>query len=356
MTVERNIPAKQWTKKGPPKRILAIRLQAMGDVVITLPYLQALRSSLPAATALDLLTRKEVDPIPRNICLFDKIYSIGGKRNFKRQLISTLLLLPRLLFRRYDVIIDLQNNILSEITRKTIRPDAWSIFDKVSSIAAGERTRLTIEAVGLGRICIDHRFRLKEAGNADIILKNCGWNGTDKLVVLNPAGFFETRNWDIQNYVQFARLWLDQFPDTKFLVLGTSLIAEKATTLKKELGDSLFNLVNQTTALDAFAILQQSSLVLSEDSGLMHMAWVSGIPTMVLFGGTRSDWSRPLGDHSFFLDSSDLPCGNCMQATCRFGDVHCLSRYTPERVFGYALSLHQKILDQKNTGSYVVSR
>jgi lipopolysaccharide heptosyltransferase II len=337
-----NIPAKPWTKKDPPRRILAIRLQAMGDLVITLPYLQELRHILPQSVKLDLLTRKEVDSIPRNLELFDKIYSIGGERNFKRQLLSTIFLLPKLFIQRYDAIIDLQNNILSKIVRKTTMPSAWSVFDRFSPVAAGERTRLTIEAIGLGKNKINSNFRLKDKNRGLTILKNNGWNETDKLVVLNPAGFVETRNWSIQNYIKFARLWQDRFPDTKFLVLGTSFIQEKASVLKNELGNDLLNLVNQTNPLDAFAILQHASLVLSEDSGLMHMAWVSGIPTMVLFGSTRSYWSRPLGDHSFFLDSSDLPCGNCMQSVCKFGDVHCLTRYTPEQVFHHAVSLIQK--------------
>ena len=115
-----NIPAKPWTKKGPPKRILAIRMQAMGDTVITLPYLQDLRNNLPSTVQLDLLTRYETNPIPKNLVLFNKIYSIGGKRNLKKQLFFTFLLLPKLIFRRYDVIIDLQNNILSRLVRRSM--------------------------------------------------------------------------------------------------------------------------------------------------------------------------------------------------------------------------------------------
>lgn len=333
------IPAKPWTKSRPPRRVLAIRLQAMGDLVITLPYLHALRMMLPGDVEIDLLTRKEVDPIPRNIHLFNHVYSIGGGRNAKKIWWYTLLLLPRLLARRYDMVIDLQNNRVSRLVRTVLRPEAWSAFDRFSPVAAGERTRLTIEAAGFTEIRMHTRFRLKEEHRGRIILKENGWNGTDRLVVLNPAGFVETRNWSMHNYVQFARGWLQQYPDTRFLVLGIPLIARKAALLEQELGDRLLNLVNRTSPLEAFAVLQQASLVLSEDSGLMHMAWVSGIPTMVLFGSTRSDWSRPLGSHSLFLDSSDLPCGNCMQSVCRFGDTRCLSRYTPEQVLQLALML-----------------
>ena len=127
------------------------------------------------------------------------------------------------------------------------------------------------------------------------------------------------------------------------MILGTPFIASKAAKLKQQLGDTLINLVGKTTPSEAFAILQEVTFVLSEDSGLMHMAWVSGIPTLGLFGSTRTDWVRPLGEHTFFLDSSDLPCAHCMQEACRYHDVHCLTRYTPELVLQHALVLLEKV-------------
>ena len=334
-----NIPCKPWTERRPPRRILAIRLQALGDVVITLPYLQCLRNTLPVDARLDLVTRKEVEDIPKNIDLFDHVYSIGGARDFKRQLLSTCLLLPKLSMQRYDVVIDLQNSILSGIVRRTLRPPAWSMFDRFSARSAGERNRLTIEAVGLGNNQLDARLRLRRPLSGMAVLNRKGLTEADRLVVLNPAGAFATRNWEIHKYVLFARLWLERWPDTKFLLLGTSFIAEKAVFLQSELGERLVNLVGETTPSEVFSVLQRVTLVLSEDSGLMHMAWVSGTPVVALFGSTRSDWARPLGPRSLVLDSSDLPCGNCMQESCRRGDVFCLSRRSPEEVFARAVSL-----------------
>src|SRR5690349_304332 len=124
-----SISAKNWTKKKLPKRILAIRMQAMGDVVITLPYLQDLRNKSPADVQIDLLTRNETNPIPKNLVLFNKIFSVGGGRNTKAILFFTTLLLPKLFLRRYDIVIDLQNNIFSRLVRKTLRPAAWVEFD-----------------------------------------------------------------------------------------------------------------------------------------------------------------------------------------------------------------------------------
>ena len=311
----------------------------MGDVVITLPYLQHLRRSLPPDARLDFLTREENDPVPRNIVLFDNVYSIGGGRNLRKVTLLALLKLPMLWLQRYEMVIDLQNNRYSRIITTWLRPKAWSRFDRFSPIAAGERTRLTIEAAGLGECALNTAFRLKDEDRGMILLRSAGWNGRDDLVVLNPAGLNATRNWPVQNYAVFARLWLERRPDTRFLILGTAFIAEKAAALEAELGDHLINLVGKTTPFDAFAVLQEADLMLSEDSGLMHMAWVSGVPTMALFGSSRSYWSRPLGEHSSIFDSSDLACGNCMESVCRWGDNRCMTRHTPEKVLQHALAL-----------------
>jgi len=331
-----------WKKKNLPKRILAIRLHAMGDVIITLPYLQHLRSNLPSYIRLDFLTLSECETIPENIHLFNKVYGIKGGRGFKKQLLFAFLLLPRLFLNRYDVVIDLNDAFLSRLIRKSLMAKAWSTFDKISRLSAGERTRQTIESVGLGKIFADTNFKIKDRFETERLLKENGWDGYSNLVILNPAGAFETRNWPLSNYVEFAKLWLHQFPLTQFLVMGIGAISSKTDYFKNELHDRLINLVNKTTPAEAFVIIQQVSLIVSEDSGLMHMAWVSGIPTLALFGSTKSFWAKPLGNHTNFLSSSDLECGDCMLEICKYGDTHCLTRYSPKMVFEKAASLINK--------------
>jgi len=180
---------------------------------------------------------------------------------------------------------------------------------------------------------------LKGDLNAKDILQKNGWDGKKDLIVLNPAGVFESRNWPVEYYASFAKLCLQEFPQTQILVIGLSFISGKADYLKKELGENLISIIGKTNVAEAFSILQYAKLVLSEDSGLMHMSWVSGIPTFAMFGGSRSDQARPLGDNSSFLDSTDLACGSCMLEKCKWGDNRCLTRYTPELVFEKAKAL-----------------
>lgn len=332
---------KPWQSESSPKKILIIRFQAIGDVAITLPYIQSLKLKLPADTEIHFLTRNEAKDIPGSIRLYDQIYSIGGGRNTKLQLFSLLLLLIKLKMNMYDVIIDLQRNKLSRIVRRFINPKAWSEIERFSTTSAGDKYRKGIEAIGLCSIDLITQLQLKNPNAGNNKLVKAGWNSSVKLVVLNPAGAFSTRNWPIENHVKFAELWKAKFPDTQFLILGLKTISAKSLFLKKMLRDDLIDLVNgeQTTVEEAFTIINKSYFVLTEDSGLMHMSWVSGIPTLALFGSSRADWSAPQGEHSLCLNSSDLECGNCLLEACKYGDVHCLTRYTPEFVFDRTIGL-----------------
>lgn len=282
-------------------KILAIRLQAMGDVVITLPYLNSLKRLLPNAE-LDLLTREETAAIPRSLALFSGVFAIGGGRSFKRQCFSTATLLPRLLLRGYDAVLDLQNNELSRWVTLALRPKRRCLFDKSSPLPAGERTRLAIEESGLGPVGIDTDLRLRNETAATTLLRSSGLRPEDRLVILNPAGVFPSRNWPLPSYVRFARAFqeLDSRP-VKFLVLGLPGMRGKAEYLRAELDECLLDLVGRTTPDEAFVLVRKADLVLSEDSGLMHMSWVSGVPTLALFGSSCGDWARPLGERSVSL-------------------------------------------------------
>src|SRR5882672_2084205 len=110
---------KPWLATRKPEKILAIRFQALGDLMITLPYLQSLKEQTPEAQ-IHLLTRSEVSEIPKNLVLFEKVFSIGGGRNAKIQFLLSLLLMPYLFWQHYDIVIDLQNHRISKIIRRLL--------------------------------------------------------------------------------------------------------------------------------------------------------------------------------------------------------------------------------------------
>lgn len=337
LNLKNQIACKVWRENKSPRKVLAIRLQAIGDTVITLPYLLSLKKQYPE-TEIHFLTRQEVSAIPKSIVLFEKVFALGGERNTILQFLFLLLMLPRLWMERYDMVIDLQNNWITKTVRRLLSTRSWSEFDKYSPISAGERTRLTLEAAGFRNLRIEKDFKIENLGS--IIREKLQGNRDRKLVVLNPAGAFDTRHWPLTNYVSLALLLKQKYKNIQFLLLGEEdRMKTQGDYLKNHLSEDIIDLTGKTNAAEAFAVLQISSLMITEDSGLMHMAWVQGVPTLALFGSSRHDWSAPLGEWSVCLHSSDLPCGNCMLKVCKYGDNHCLTRYTPEMVFAKAESL-----------------
>ncbi|MBX7150566.1 glycosyltransferase family 9 protein [bacterium] len=321
-----------WNRQSDPKRILIIRFHAIGDVAITFPSCAGLSTLFPNCE-IDFLTTESCRTLVEVPCMFTRIHIIPDIHHSTIKLWQTLFQIQKLQKYSYDIVIDLQRNRYSRLMRRYLNPTAWGEFDRFSPIPAGLRTLYTFRKTGLAvnlEFCCPIKPEIKT--KATQILFQNGWNGTDLLIVINPAGLWKTRNWPIENYVEFMRLLESSFPVT-FLFLGTERIKNKVEFLSSNTSFRSINLLTKTSIGMAFAILQETSAMISEDSGLMHMAWISGIPTIALFGSSRHDWSTPLGAHSVCLHSGDLKCGSCMQPECSLGDIQCLKRRSPEIVF-----------------------
>lgn len=318
-----------------PKRVLVIRLQATGDVIIMLPYIQSLRNQLPKETQIDLLVREECKNIPENLNLFNNVYVLQGARNTKLQLLHFVFALwPKLFFKRYDVLLDLQNHNLSRVMRFLLRFSSYTIFDRTSTNYAGDRYKNTINVLNLPQVKFE-KLDCFKAYSKDELFKKFNLNPNQKYIVLNPAGAFENRNWKLENYVELAKLVLQE-KDYRFLILGIEKLKAAGQYFKVELGDNLIDIVGKTTQLEAMLLLKHIDLVISEDSGLFHMSYVVGTPTLGIFGATRNDWTNPSLPHTFCFNSSDLECGNCMLEKCRFQEIKCLERLKPNVVLEQA--------------------
>ena len=175
---------------------------------------------------------------------------------------------------------------------------------------------------------------------ATSLLRAHGWKEGHDLVVLNPAGYGSSRSWPLENYCEFADLWRRRRnPRTQFVLLLLPALRHKAQAIASSLGAHCIDLTGHAGQLDAFCVLRQCTLVLTEDSGLGHMAWIQRVPTLALFSSSRRDWSAPQGSWSDCLDSADLECGPCGLFVCKFGDNRCLTRHEPAYVLERASAL-----------------
>jgi heptosyltransferase II len=322
-----------WNSTRPPDRVLIIRMHAIGDVAITLPTVTAFRRNFPHAQ-IDFLTTTSCSSLLATLSLTNTAYSFPDRLRRWGRLLTALRFGWKLRSGEYDIVIDLQRNWVSRLIRRMVSPRSWAEFERFVPRTAGERVLDTFRSAGFPGISPVHSLPVKDhdTKRARQLLLSAGWSGTHQLVTLNPAGLWETRHWPLEKYLSLARLFLVE-ENVQFILLGTERMRERSRYLVQHLGHHVVDLVEQTTLGEALAALQFSAGMISEDSGLMHMAWASGIPVVALFGSTNHVMSAPVGNHVRCFHSGDLPCGACMEIRCRYNDNHCLTRVTSQSVF-----------------------
>ena len=87
--------------------------------------------------------------------------------------------------------------------------------------------------------------------------------------------------------------------------------------------------------VEAMALIAAARGVVSNDSGLMHVAAAFGLPQVAVFGSTSPEHTPPLNPRARVLwlkDELRLDCAPCFDRVCRFGHTRCLTGVTPQRV------------------------
>jgi len=92
------------------------------------------------------------------------------------------------------------------------------------------------------------------------------------------------------------------------------------------------NLAGETSLTDAIDLISACRLVVSNDSGLMHIAAATGVEVAVVYGSTSANFTPPLSEKASIL-SEQLDCSPCFARTCPLGHKNCLQQLKPEKLF-----------------------
>jgi len=155
-----------------------------------------------------------------------------------------------------------------------------------------------------------------------------------KVLALCPgAEFGPAKRWPDKHYASLASTYLDR--GWRVVLMGSAKDSEVAERIRRSLpptahGDCI-NLCGKTSLGQAIDILSQVNAVVSNDSGLMHIAAALQRPMVVVYGSTSPGFTPPLAE---IVATEQIPvdCGPCFKRECPLGHMKCLVDLEPRRV------------------------
>jgi heptosyltransferase II len=148
------------------------------------------------------------------------------------------------------------------------------------------------------------------------------------------AEYGPAKCWPASHYAQLARS-LHASHGMPIVLLGSKKEAALCEAIATEAAGACRVLAGKTSLLDAMALIAASRGMVSNDSGLMHVAAAFGLPQVAVFGSTSPEHTPPLNAKARVLwlkDELGLECMPCFDRTCRFGHYRCLTEVPPARV------------------------
>jgi heptosyltransferase-2 len=158
---------------------------------------------------------------------------------------------------------------------------------------------------------------------------------TDALVVLCPgAEYGPSKRWPAAHFAALAQSILNAKPTASVVLLGgpSDRAIGDAIVSSTASDGRIFNWCGSTSLDEAIAIIGMCSKVVSNDSGLMHIAAALQVPQVAIFGSSDSNHTPPNSVKATVI-SLHLPCSPCHQRECPLGHLNCLNQISPERVF-----------------------
>ena len=154
----------------------------------------------------------------------------------------------------------------------------------------------------------------------------------DKPIVgLMPgAEYGPAKQWPVGHFAELARLLVGE--GYQVWVFGSTKEAAMGDQIARSVRAGVYNLCGKTDLVDVLDLIACAEQVVSNDSGLMHVAAAMDVRVNVVYGSSTPDYTPPLSDSAeIFFER--LSCSPCFERTCRYGHYKCLKNITPLEVY-----------------------
>jgi len=160
-----------------------------------------------------------------------------------------------------------------------------------------------------------------------------------RLVLLQPGARWANKRWPLEFFVKLSCTLSEEFPDTDFAVLGSRHDRELGETISRALPERCLDLTGRTSLAEMVEWIRAGSLLVTNDTGPMHVAAALNKPLVALFGPTEPRRTGPYQQLGQVIQRS-LPCVPCLKDSCANPrPLECLQSITPDLVVARARQL-----------------
>lgn len=337
-------------------KILVRGTNWIGDAVMSIPALRELRRIFPDAK-ISLHTRAGVDGLFSDAAFIDEIVMFDKNRwavkdvydnaqflredsfdlavllpnSFESALTTFLTRIPR----RFGFNKDVRGLLLTDpIAVPEWKNRRHEVFYYLHLIAEIERRMLGGDTVAFDQTDVKVEISDERRSIARDLLKSAGAGSSEKIIALGIGSTnSRAKRWPIANYADLSDKLQTEF-GAQVVLLGSKGDADVAAELHKRVSKPVIDLSGKTDIGEAAAILSVADLLISNDMGLAHVAAAVGTGTVVIFGPTNPETTRPFSPIAEVV-RKPVECSPCMLRDCPI-DHRCMTWISVQEIFDAA--------------------
>ena len=343
-------------------KVLVVRLDRIGDVILSLPALAAIRDRFPNAV-ISMMLRPYTQEVMEGHPLVDEVIPyLYEKKGRHRSLVGNIRFIREIVKRRFDIAFILHPSVRSHLvpflagipyrigldshlgfllTKKI--PDRRSEGLKHESDYALE----IVQAFGVPNPAVKSAsipIFCEHERKVETLLRKIGPDGDQGIIALHAGASCPSKRWPREKFLALAKKIIKETP-YRVAVVGDRGETELGVYLKEETGGSVWDLTGSLNLKELAALLKRCEVLLTNDSGPVHVAAAVGTRTLCIFGRNRSGLSprrwRALGQGHEVIQK-DVGCVVCLAHRCTI-DFECLKMIEAEEVFAHL----EKMLSKK---------
>ncbi len=153
-----------------------------------------------------------------------------------------------------------------------------------------------------------------------------------KWIAIQPGARWKNKRWPAKFFAELVRTLAEKFPDVRFAILGDKGDQPLGAMISQAAAERCVNLCGATSLPEMIEWVRRCDLMVTNDTGPMHVAAALGKPLVALFGPTAPERTGPYGQLENVL-RLDLPCSPCLKSDCAIENTdECLRALPPALV------------------------